>query len=125
MKGRKFKELHPQQQRFIKEYEEEKDKLVLKDTHEIYKRINNEGEEALLKLEDKELRWIYAKLVVSIWHHDFKYHGEDDPIIEDFLYDKIYHFLEKIVEQHPEWSKENCPTKTVGYMTPRKYHHRR
>lgn len=47
-------------------------------------------------------------------YHAYKYYVEDSPEISDYEYDMMFRELQKLEEEHPEYSNENSPTKRVG-----------
>ncbi|MDM8527390.1 NAD-dependent DNA ligase LigA [Anaerolineales bacterium HSG24] len=47
-------------------------------------------------------------------HHLYRYHTLDDPIISDVEYDKLFHELRQIEENHPELITPDSPTQRVG-----------
>lgn len=50
-----------------------------------------------------------------ISHHDYLYHVLDQPEIPDHEYDKLFHELKKLEEEHPEFLTEDSPTQRVGF----------
>lgn len=44
----------------------------------------------------------------------YKYYVLDQPEIEDTVYDQLYHELEMIEKQHPEWITADSPTQRIG-----------
>lgn len=56
----------------------------------------------------------YHQLVKDIHFHNYRYHVLDDPLISDYEYDQMMKKLRGIEEQHPEWVKEDSPTRRAG-----------
>jgi DNA ligase (NAD+) len=56
----------------------------------------------------------YRQLVKDIHFHNYRYHVLDDPLISDYEYDQMMKKLRGIEEQHPEWVKEDSPTRRAG-----------
>jgi DNA ligase (NAD+) len=54
-----------------------------------------------------ELRGILAKALIA-------YHVEDDPIMSDAEYDRLYDELEALEETHPEFVTPDSPTQRIG-----------
>lgn len=47
--------------------------------------------------------------------HDWKYYVQNDPVVSDFEYDKLFRLLKKTEEQFPELLTEDSPTQRVAY----------
>lgn len=54
------------------------------------------------------------KLREQIINHNRKYYQEADPEISDREYDRLYHRLQDLEEQHPELVTDDSPTQRVG-----------
>ncbi|MCB0410912.1 MAG: NAD-dependent DNA ligase LigA, partial [Bdellovibrionales bacterium] len=54
------------------------------------------------------------KLRDLIHHHNFLYHTQDSPEIEDFEYDKLFTELLDLEKEHPEFLTPDSPTQRVG-----------
>ncbi len=50
-----------------------------------------------------------------------EYYELDNPTISDYEYDSLFHNLEQLELQHPEYSLPNSPTKQVGYIPSGKF----
>ncbi len=50
----------------------------------------------------------------ELHHHNYLYYVEDSPEISDYEFDQKLKELEKLEEEHPEFSDENSPTVRVG-----------
>jgi DNA ligase (NAD+) len=46
--------------------------------------------------------------------HDYRYHVLDAPTIPDAEYDRLFHELRRLEEQHPEFASADSPTRRVG-----------
>ncbi len=46
--------------------------------------------------------------------HNYFYYVDDNPIIPDSEYDKLFHRLKKLEEDNPQYADPNSPTQTVG-----------
>lgn len=56
----------------------------------------------------------YENLCAEVWKHHRHYFIEHRPIISDEAFDRLYHRLEEIEKQHPEWILPTSPTQRVG-----------
>ncbi len=54
------------------------------------------------------------KLREEIHEHDYRYYVLAEPIISDFVYDKLYSELKKLEEEFPELITPDSPTQRVG-----------
>ncbi len=50
----------------------------------------------------------------QIRHHNYRYHGLDDPEISDAEYDRLLRQLQALERQHPELVSPDSPTQRVG-----------
>jgi DNA ligase (NAD+) len=50
----------------------------------------------------------------GIEFHDHKYYVENDPVISDTVYDKLFHRLRELEEAFPDLRSDNSPTQRVG-----------
>ncbi|MGQ0286993.1 NAD-dependent DNA ligase LigA [Pasteurellaceae bacterium 22721_9_1] len=55
-----------------------------------------------------------ASLREQLRYHEYQYHVLDDPKIPDSEYDRLFHQLKHLEQQHPELITENSPTQRVG-----------
>ena len=46
--------------------------------------------------------------------HEYRYYVQNDPLISDFEYDKLYKALEHVEKTHPELISKDSPTQRVG-----------
>lgn len=56
----------------------------------------------------------YEELCREIWQHNKRYYVDNQPIIGDEEFDQLYHRLEQIEKQHPDWVSTTSPTQRVG-----------
>ncbi|MCG8619023.1 MAG: NAD-dependent DNA ligase LigA [Desulfobacterales bacterium] len=54
------------------------------------------------------------KLQKELNDHSYRYHVLDDPVIDDYTYDRMLKRLIEIEEQHPELTRPDSPTRRVG-----------
>jgi DNA ligase (NAD+) len=50
----------------------------------------------------------------EIRHHDYLYYVKNEPEISDAEYDELFHELQELEEEYPEFQSENSPTQRVG-----------
>ncbi len=56
----------------------------------------------------------YNTLVDVLKFHEYKYYVENNPLISDYEYDKLFTLLVKIEQFHRDWIREDSPTQRVG-----------
>ncbi|MFP4015868.1 MAG: NAD-dependent DNA ligase LigA [Halanaerobiales bacterium] len=66
------------------------------------------------ELSEDEAAEQVNKLRNAIDFHDYKYYVENDPVISDTVYDKLFHRLQDLEEKFPELKDDNSPTRRVG-----------
>lgn len=81
------------------------------------------------KLQKESSQWLAAKDDASLTKkieaeieslrnvlrfHEYRYYVQNDPLISDFEYDKIYKFLENFEKKNPASITKNSPTQRVG-----------
>lgn len=66
-----------------------------------------------MKTKDQIKKEITA-LRLEIQKHDNLYYQKQSPTISDAEYDKIFHKLKKLEEDHPEFQSQSSPTQNVG-----------
>lgn len=49
--------------------------------------------------------------------HNYQYYVEDNPLIDDYTYDKLFAELKKLEEEHPEYKTPDSPTQRVGSVS--------
>jgi len=54
------------------------------------------------------------ELVKILNHHNYLYYVENNPVVSDYEYDKLYKELEALERKFPEYVRENSPTRKVG-----------
>ena len=65
-------------------------------------------------LSNEDAEQLAEQLRTVIRAHDHRYYVEDDPVIPDDEYDKLYRSLEAIERQFPEVQTSDSPTQRVG-----------
>ena len=65
-------------------------------------------------MSKKEVREQIEDLREAIDFHDHKYYVENDPVISDATYDKLFERLQELEEAYPEFESDLSPTKRVG-----------
>ena len=56
----------------------------------------------------------YNNLIAEIRHNMELYYDRDEPAISDYEYDRLMIRLKKMEKDHPEWVKEDSPTRIIG-----------
>ncbi len=56
----------------------------------------------------------YDELVEKLKQANYEYYALDNPTLTDIEYDSLYDELVKIEEEHPNWIREDSPTRQVG-----------
>jgi DNA ligase (NAD+) len=54
------------------------------------------------------------ELVKLLNHHNYLYYVENNPVVSDYEYDKLYKELAALEERFPEYVRDNSPTSKVG-----------
>ncbi len=54
------------------------------------------------------------QLRTELDQHNYRYHVLDEPSIPDAEYDRLFHELKALEEQHPELVTSDSPTQRVG-----------
>ena len=65
-------------------------------------------------LSPEKAESLIERLRSVIRHHDHRYYVEDDPIIADVEYDRLYRHLQTLERQYPELQDPDSPTQRVG-----------
>ena len=65
-------------------------------------------------MSKKGIKAEIERLRKEIRYHDHRYYVLDDPVITDQEYDELYHKLEALEKQHPEYIVKDSPTQRVG-----------
>jgi DNA ligase (NAD+) len=55
-----------------------------------------------------------AELRKEIEYHNYRYYVEDDPVISDEEYDRLFRELRELEREHPELASPDSPTQRVG-----------
>ena len=59
----------------------------------------------------------YLELVKTLNYHCERYYRDDEPEISDFEYDKMNQRLKQIEKEHPEFIREDSPSRRVGWKS--------
>lgn len=62
----------------------------------------------------EKLRQRLDQLRQDINYHNYRYHVLDEPVISDYVYDRLVTELRQIEADHPEWITPDSPTQRVG-----------
>lgn len=54
------------------------------------------------------------QLRTVIRYHEWRYYVQNDPVVSDFEYDRLYKHLESLEDQYPEFVAPDSPTQRVG-----------
>ena len=68
----------------------------------------------LTSLTALEVRVLYDELVEAIAYHNQRYHGEDNPEIDDSEFDGLTRMMNAIEEAYPELASSQSPSQKVG-----------
>lgn len=66
------------------------------------------------KMEMREAKEEIDALREGIEYHNYLYYVKNQPTISDFLYDKLFHRLQKLEEAFSQFRSETSPTRKVG-----------
>ncbi len=66
------------------------------------------------KLDQKEAKKQVDQLREAIDYHDVRYYTNNDPVISDRAYNKLFKRLQDLEEEFPDLESPNSPTKRVG-----------
>jgi len=61
----------------------------------------------------------YDGLVATIRYHMDRYYNEDEPEISDYEYDMLMQRLKAAEREHPEWVRDDSPTRVIGGVAKR------
>ncbi len=94
-------------------YSKDEEKLLLEKTYNILnnyirKKIN------INKLQKQEVSKLIKDLIEVINYHDYKYYVQNNPVISDYDYDRLFDLLKKLESLYPEFKKDYSPTQRVG-----------
>lgn len=62
----------------------------------------------------KKIKTELERLRREISHHNFLYHSEDDPVIPDAEFDRLFQDLKVIEEEYPDLVSDDSPTQRIG-----------
>ena len=54
------------------------------------------------------------ELVGILTEANFRYYVQDDPVLQDFEYDRLLRELEDLEKEYPQWAQPDSPTQRVG-----------
>jgi DNA ligase (NAD+) len=72
-------------------------------------------------LEKQDLKKEYLDLREQIQYHNYRYYVQDDPVVSDGEYDRLFMRLKEIEKDHPEWITPDSPTQRVGGVAAGKF----
>jgi len=55
-----------------------------------------------------------ADLSQKLHFHNYRYHVRNDPVISDGEYDRLFHELQHLEAEHPQYARADSPTHRVG-----------
>jgi DNA ligase (NAD+) len=58
----------------------------------------------------------------DIEYHNYRYYVEDDPVISDEEYDRMFRELRELEQEHPELASPDSPTQRVGAEPQERFH---
>ncbi len=70
--------------------------------------------EPLAELSNDQIRNQVEQLREAIRYHDRLYYRENNPMIADSVYDRLFERLQEIEEKYPQFRSKNSPTQRVG-----------
>jgi DNA ligase (NAD+) len=68
-------------------------------------------------MADESLRYEYLQLVRDLNYHGHRYYVLDSPVISDGEYDRLYHRLVSLEQEHLDWIAPDSPTQRTGGPT--------
>ena len=84
-------------------------------TQDQTKEIQKETTALLKELKSNELTATYiSRLKTALRFHEYRYYVQNDPLISDAEYDRLYKSLEGIESQNPALITKDSPTQRVG-----------
>lgn len=69
---------------------------------------------ALVKADVDRVASRIAELRKEVEYHNYRYYVEDDPVIADEEYDRLFRELLELEREHPELASDDSPTQRVG-----------
>jgi DNA ligase (NAD+) len=91
-------------------YTKEQEKELLDKTYRLLENLDK----ILQKKDKKEAEKIINDLREVIRFHDYKYYVENNPVISDYDYDRLFHALKKLEERFPDLITPDSPTQRVA-----------
>jgi DNA ligase (NAD+) len=65
------------------------------------------------KLDISKAKEIYDKLVDDLNYHNYLYYVKSQPVISDYEYDLLFHYLEDLEKKFPELIRKDSPTQRL------------
>ena len=65
------------------------------------------------KLDIEQAKEIYDKLVDDLNYHNFLYYVKSQPVISDYEYDLLFHYLEDLEKKFPQLIRKDSPTQRL------------
>ncbi|NPB05748.1 MAG: DNA ligase (NAD(+)) LigA, partial [Aquificae bacterium] len=91
-------------------YSKEQEKKLLEKTYELLEKLDQ-----IEKITDKEeAKRVVEDLREVIRFHDYKYYVENNPVISDYDYDRLFAALKKLEQRFPELVTPDSPTQRVA-----------
>ena len=84
---------------------------LIEKTRRLQQKLESQGRGGTSK---EEARSLVEQLASIIREHDHRYYVEDDPVIADGEYDRLYRWLQDLEASFPELQSPDSPTQRVG-----------
>jgi len=65
------------------------------------------------KLDEQQAKDIYDKLVDSLNHFNYLYYVKSQPVISDYEYDLLFHYLENLEQRFSNLIRKDSPTQRL------------
>ena len=88
-------------------YNQTQTKALQKSTSELLSVVKAEHVSDIIKNKTEDLR-------NALRFHEYRYYVQNDPLISDFEYDKLYKLLEQFEKENPDAVTADSPTQRVG-----------
>jgi DNA ligase (NAD+) len=70
-------------------------------------------ENPIERLSIEQAKEIYPKLVEDLNYHNYLYYVKSQPIISDYEYDLLFHYLEDLEKKFPQLISPDSPTQRL------------
>ena len=70
-------------------------------------------ENPINKLDEGKAKEIYDKLVEDLNYHNYLYYVKSQPVISDYEYDLLFHYLEDLENKFPQFIRKDSPTQRL------------